>query len=115
MAAKMIKYGTKAGEDLIRDMNYRHPKGETIYDVYGRLSKKKRDSWQQICSDCTYLHGRRLHIVGASSYSYSAMYAYPIYDHRTEEIISMMLRKETAGSTYEMEVPIEDYEERIYR
>lgn len=107
--ATMIKYGTKLGESLIHDMNYRRHDGNTLYEVYGRVSKKKRDSWQQICSDCTYLRGEKLHIVGASNYSYSCMYAYPIYDHRTEEVISMMLRKETAGNTYEMEMPIEDY------
>lgn len=38
----IIRYGTKAGEELIRDMNYKHPKGNTIYEVYGRLSKKKK-------------------------------------------------------------------------
>lgn len=111
--ATMIKYGTKKAEELIHEMNYRRHDGNTLYEVYGRVSKKKRDSWQKICSDCTYLRGEKLHIVGASSYSYSCMYAYPIYDHRTEEVISMMLRKETAGNTYEMEMPIADYKEKI--
>ena len=111
--ATIIRYGTKAGEELVRDMNYRHPKGNTIYDVYGRLSKEKRNSWQQICLDCTYLRGEKLHIIGASSFIYSCMYAYPIIDYRTGEIISMMLRKETAQNTYEMEMPIEEYDKRI--
>lgn len=112
--ATMIKYGTKAGESLIHDMNYRHPKGNTLYEVYGSVSTKKRDSWQQICSDCTYLRGERLHIVGASCYNYSCIYAYPIYDHRDNSVISMMIRKETKGSTYEMEIPIEEYNKRIH-
>lgn len=109
----VIRYGTKMGESLIHDMNYRRHDGNTLYEVYGRVSAKKRDSWQQICSDCTYLRGEKLHIIGANSYNYTCMYAYPIYDHRTGEIISMMLRKETAENTYEMEMPIAEYNERI--
>lgn len=111
--SKVIKYGTKAGEALVHDMNYRNRKGLTIYDCYGKLSEKKRSSWQQICSDCTYLHGEKLHMIGASNYTYSCMYAYPIFDYRTGEIISMMLRKETAENTYEMEMPIDEYDRRI--
>lgn len=111
--ATMIKYGTKAGEDLIHDMNYRHPKGETLYEVYGSVSAKKRDSWEKIRKDCEYLKGRRLHIIGASSYGYSCIYAYPIYDHRDGSIISMMIRKQTKASTYEMEMPIDEYDKRI--
>lgn len=108
-----IRPGTKKAEELIHDMNYRHPKGTTLYEVYGTVSKKKRDSWQQICSDCTYLHGEKLHIIGAGSYNYSCIYAYPIYDHRTGEVISMMLRKETVGNTYETELPIDEYRKRV--
>lgn len=111
--ATMIKYGTKMGESLIHDMNYRRHDGNTLYEVYGRVSKKKRDSWQQICSDCTYLGGEKLHIVGASSYSYTCMYAYPIKDEQTGEITFMVLRKETAENTYDMEMPIEDYKGMI--
>lgn len=111
--ATMIKYGTKAGEDLIHDMNYRHPKGETLYEVYGKVSSKKRNSWEKIREDCNYLKGRHLHIIGASSYGYSCIYAYPIYDHRDGSIISMMIRKQTKASTYEMEMPIDEYDKRI--
>lgn len=111
--ATMIKYGTKAGEGLVYDMNYRHPRGTTLYEVYGTMSEKKRSSWQKICSDCTYLNGRHLHIVGASCHNYSCIYAYPIYDHRDESIISMMIRKETKSNTYEMEMPIDEYDRRI--
>lgn len=111
----MIKYGTKAGEGLIHDMNYRHYKGTTLYEVYSSVSAKKRDSWEKIRSDCSYLKGENLHIVGASCYNYSCIYAYPIFDFRDNSIISMMIRKETKGGTYEMELPIDIYKERIYR
>lgn len=111
--ATMIKYGTKLGESLIHDMNYRRHDGNTLYEVYGKVSAKKRDSWQQICSDCSYLGGEKLHIIGASSYTYSCMYAYPKTDEQTGEITAMVLRKETSGNTYEMEMPIAEYNERI--
>lgn len=109
-----IKYGTKMGESLIHDMNYRRHDGNTLYEVYGRVSKKKRDSWQQICSDCTYLHGEKLHIVGANTYNYTCMYAYPVVSEELGEVVSMVLRKETAENTYDMEMPIEAYMELIH-
>lgn len=113
--ATMIKYGTKLGESLIHDMNYYRHDGDTLYEVYGKPSKKKRDSWEKIRRDCEYLKGRHLHIIGASSYSYSCIYAYPVYDFRDNSIISMIIRKETSGSTYEMEMPLDDYERLIIR
>lgn len=113
--AIMVKMGTKKAEELIRDMNYRHPKGESLYDVYGSVSKKKRESWEDIRKDCEYLDGEMLHIVGAGSHFYSCIYAYPIFDYRTGDAISMLIRKETKGSRYELELPIDVYLERIYR
>lgn len=112
--ATMIKYGTKTGESLVHDMNYHRHDGDTLYQVYGRVSAKKRESWEKIVANCNYLKGEKLHIIGASSYNYSCIYAYPIIDHRTEEVISMMLRKETASNTYEMEMPIDEYNSRIH-
>lgn len=112
MATK-VNRGTKKAEELIHDMNYRRPDGTTLYEVYGRVSKDKRESWQQICSDCTYLHGEKLHIVGKSSYSYSCIYAYPKADEETGQIKEMVIRKETVGNTYELTLPIEEYESLI--
>lgn len=112
MATK-IKYGTKLGESLIHDMNYRRHDGNTLYEVYGRVSAKKRDSWEKIRQQMSDLRGEKLHIIGASSYTYSCMYAYPKTDEQTGEITVMVLRKETAENTYDMEMPIEDYKERI--
>lgn len=114
MATK-VNIGTKKADELIRDMNYRHPKGTTPYEVYGRMSDKKRDSWQQICSDCTYLHGENLHIVGASCYFYSCVYAYPIYNDDYDAVESMVIRKETKGNTYELTLPIDDYMQLVER
>lgn len=113
--AKMIRYGTKAGEGLIHDMNYINPKGKTLYEVYGSVSSEKVRSWERIRKDCDYLRGEKLHIIGAGSYNYSCIYAYPIIDHRTGEIISMMLRKHTKNNVYEMEMPIKDYKMEVYQ
>jgi len=110
--ATMVKYGTKMGESLIHDMNFRRHDGDTLYEVYGKVSKKKRESWEKIRQECTEKNGEKLHIVGASSYSYSCMYAYPI-KNEDGKIIIMALRKETSGNTYDMEMPIEDYKEMI--
>ena len=107
-----VNRGTKRAEELIHDMNYRNPKGITLYEVYGRMSREKRDSWQQICSDCTSLYGEKLHIVGASSYSYSCMYAFPITDDNGE-VTAMVLRKETSANTYDLELPLEEYDQLI--
>lgn len=112
MATK-INIGTKKAEELIHDMNFRHPKGTTLYEVYGRISKDKRDSWQKICSECTSLHGEKLHIVGASSYNYSCIYAYPVVSDETGKVTAMVLRKETVGNTYELEMPIQEYLRQI--
>lgn len=112
--ATVVKYGTKAGEGLIRDMNYKHPKGKSLYDVYGSVSKKKRDSWEEIRLECCRLGGGNLHIIGAASYNYSCAYSYPIMSEKGE-IIDMVIVKHTKGNKYEMTMPIEEYEERIYR
>lgn len=110
--ATMIRYGTKMGESLVHDMNYHRHDGDTLYQVYGRVSAKKRESWEKICLDCVHLNGQNLHIVGANSYNYTCMYAYPVTDDKGK-IVSMVLRKETADNTYDMEMPIEEYNDRI--
>lgn len=106
--ATTVKYGTKMGESLIYEMNKRYYKGKTLYDCYGRVSKAKRDSWEAIASECRRLHGEKLHITGASSHSYSCIYAYPVVAE-SGKITDFVIRKETRENTYEMTMPVDDY------
>lgn len=110
--ATIVKYGTQKGEGLIQDMNRKYYKGETLYDCYKSVSSKKVQTWEKIKRECEALHGRRLHITGAGSHFYSCIYAYPITDDEGV-ITDMVIRKETAGNTYEMTMPVDDYEKRI--
>ena len=107
----LVRYGTKKAEELMHDMSHKYWKGTSIYDCYGSLSSKKRESWEKIKKDCEYLNGEKLHMTGANCHNYSCIYAYPIKDHRTGETISMMIRKETVGNTYELELPVDEYKE----
>lgn len=105
----MVNRNTKMAEGLIRDMFSTYYKGKTLYDVYGRCSAKKRNSWEAIRRQCEELNGENLHITGAGSHFYSCIYAYPITDEETGEITDMVIRKETASNTYELKLPIEEY------
>ena len=107
-----VNNGTKKAQELIHDMFSTYYKGKTLYDVYGKCSAKKRNSWEAIKRDCEILGGENLHITGAGSYSYSCIYAYPIISEETGEITDMVIRKETAGNTYELTMPIDEYERR---
>lgn len=107
-----VNMGTKKAEELIYDMFHYYYKGVTLYDCYGKCSKKKRDSWEAIRRDCELLNGERLHIVGANCYNYSCVYAYPVISEETGEITDMVIRKETHGNTYELTMPIDEYRER---
>ena len=109
--ATMVKMGTKRAEELIYDMGRRHYKGTTLYDVYGKASKKKRDSWETIVAECNRLHGQKLHITGASCHNYSCIYAYPVVED-SGKINTMIIRKETVGNTYELEMPVDEYIKR---
>ncbi len=111
--ATMVNRGTKRAEELIYDMRRTHYKGITLYDVYGRCSAKKRDSWEKIRRECEDLNGVDLHITGASSHQYSCMYAYPKTDE-TGKVVAMVLRKETSANTYDLELPIEEYNSLLY-
>ena len=104
--AVVVNRGTKKADELIHDMNYRHPNGRHLYEVYGKCSQKKRNSWEKICGECTRLNGEKLHIVGANCYTYSCIYAYRDGDN-------MIIRKITKGGTYELTLPIEEYKEII--
>ena len=108
-----VNMGTKKADELIHDMKYRHYKGTTIYDVYGSMSSKKAKSWEDISRECASLHGEKLHIVGASCYFYSCIYAYPLSDENTGVITDMVIRKHTKGNVFELTMPIDEYEQVI--
>ena len=110
MATK-VNMGTKRAEELMYDMGRKYYKGTTLYDVYGKCSKAKRSSWEDIVAECNRLHGQNLHIVGANCHNYSCIYAYPVVED-DGRIKTMVLRKETVANTYELEMPIDDYIER---
>ena len=111
--ATMVNRGTKKAEELIYDMRRTYYKGTTLYEVYGSCSAKKVASWEKIRRQCAELNGERLHITGAGSHFYSCMYAYPKTDGNTGEVVAMVLRKETASNTYELELPVEEYNRLI--
>lgn len=106
--ATVIKYGTKAGEALICDMNKRYYKGKTLYECYGSVSAKKRNSWEEIVAECGRRHGEKLHITGAGSHFYSCIYAYPVVAENGV-ITDFVIRKHTKANVYEMTMPIDDY------
>lgn len=105
--ATMVKMGTKKAEELIHDFNHRYYKGETLYEVYGRCSKAKVDSWEKIRRTCEELRGWNLHITGASSHQYSCMYAF--YNEKG----NVVLRKETSCNTYDLEMSKQEYIEKF--
>lgn len=104
-----VNPGTKKAQELIHDMFHSYYKGKTLYEVYGKCSSAKRSSWEAIARSCQNLNGENLHITGAGSHFYSCIYAYPL-EAETGEIISMVIRKETASNTYELVMPIDEYE-----
>lgn len=106
MATK-VNLGTKRADEMIHDFNRTHYKGTSLYDVYGRVSKDKRDSWEKIVQECRDLEGWDLHITGASSYSYSCMYAF------YNEVGNIVLRKKTVGNTFDLEIAKEKYDELV--
>ena len=106
-----VNMGTKKAEELIYDFNRKHYKGTTLYDVYNSCSKDKRDSWEKIRRTCEELDGWNLHITGASCHQYSCMYAFKYVDEETGEVF-VVLRKETASSTYDLYLPAAEYERR---
>ena len=110
--ATVVNPGTKKAEELIHDMNYRHYKGTTLYEVYGSPSRTKVQTWERIKRECESVKGRRLHIVGASCHMYSCIYAFPITD-ADGVITDMTIRKETRGNTYELVLPVDEYDRRI--
>lgn len=100
----VVKMGTKKAEELIYDFNRRYYKGETLYEVYGRCSSAKVNSWERIKRTCGELKGWNLHITGASSHQYSCMYAFKNEDG------NIVLRKETSCNTYDLEMTPEEYD-----
>lgn len=104
-----VRPETKKAYELMHDISHKYYKGETLYECYGRPSLAKIKSWEKIKEDCNYLNGEHLHVTGAGSHMYSCIYAYPIVNHKTGEVISMIIRKETSKNTYELELPINEY------
>jgi len=107
-----VNMGTMKAEELIHDMNHKHYKGTTLYEVYGSPSSAKVQSWENIRRTCDELKGRRLHIVGASCHHYSCIYSFPITD-ADGVITDMVIRKETYGNTYDLTMSIDDYDRLI--
>lgn len=104
-----VNRGTKKAQELIYDMFRTYYKGKTLYDCYGSCSRAKQRAWEEIAETCRSLDGENLHITGAGSHFFSCIYAYPIVDENTGEITDMVIRKETASNTYELTLPIEEY------
>ena len=106
-----VNRGTRKAQELMYDMFHSYYKGKTLYDCYGKCSSAKQRAWDDISSQCRELNGENLHITGAGSHFFSCIYAYPIIDENGE-ITDMVIRKETASNTYELTLPIAEYEER---
>lgn len=106
-----VNPGTKKAQELIYDMFRSYYKGRTLYDCYGSCSSAKVRAWEDIKRQCEELDGENLHITGAGSHFFSCIYAYPIIDENGE-ITDMVIRKETASNTYELTMPIDEYQER---
>jgi hypothetical protein len=104
--ATVVRMGTKKAAELIYDMGRRYYKGETLYDCYKSVSSEKVRTWEKIKRQCEELNGEKLHITGAGSHFYSCIYAYPSDDN-------MVIRKETAGNTYELTLPKEEYRKLV--
>ena len=109
-----VNRGTKKAQELIHDMFRYYSKGITLYDCYGSCSSAKQRAWEDIALQCRELDGERLHITGAGSHFFSCIYAYPVIDDNTGEITDMVIRKETASNTYELTLPLAEYEEYKY-
>lgn len=95
-----INMGTKMADSLIAEFNRKYYKGETLYEVYGKCSSAKVRSWESIKRTCEDLNGWNLHITGASSHSYSCIYAFNYTDDEGKNWI--ILRKETSRNTYDL-------------
>ena len=108
-----VNMGTNKAAELMHDMTHYHSKGKTLYEVYGHVSYKKIQSWENIKKQCEALNGENLHIVGAGSYNYSCIYAFPRINEETGEIEKMVIRKETVGNTFDLELPIEEYRKLV--
>ena len=106
-----VNKGTKKAQELIHDMFRFYYKGKTLYECYGTCSRAKIEAWENIENDCRRLGGEGLHITGAGSHFFSCIYAYPVTDDETGELKQMVIRKETAGNTYELYLTPEEYEE----
>jgi hypothetical protein len=102
-----VNLGTKKADELIHDFLHYHYKGKTLWDVYKSVSSKKAESWRKIERECESLNGFNLHITGASCHNYSCIYAFQNEDD------NIVLRKETVGNTYELELEPGDYVELI--
>lgn len=110
--ATVVNRGTKMADSLIYEMNRVYYKGKTLYDCYGKVSAKKRSSWEAIVAECNRLHGEKLHITGAGSHMYSCIYAYPVTDD--DGVVSgYTIRKETRSNTYELTLPIDEYIDKV--
>lgn len=107
-----VNYGTKKAEELIHDMFSTYYKGKRLEDVYSSCSSAKWRAWHDIERQCLELDGEDLHITGAGSHFFSCIYAYPIIDSESGEILEMVIRKETASNTYELRLPIDEYMRR---
>lgn len=103
-----VNNGTKKAAELITDMFRSYYKGRTLYDCYGSCSSAKQEAWEDIRRQCEELNGVNLHMTGAGSHFFSCIYAYPITDENGE-VTDMVIRKETAGNTYELTLPITEY------
>ena len=104
-----VNNGTRKAEELKHDMFHVYYKGRTLYECYGSCSNAKQRAWEDIVRQCAELDGEDLHITGAGSHFFSCIYAYPIISTETGEILDMVIRKETAGNTYELTLPCEEY------
>lgn len=108
MATK-VNMGTQRAYGMIADFNRKYYKGETLYDCYKSVSSAKVRSWEAIKRQCEELNGYNLHITGAGSHMYSCIYAFDQIDDNTGELLSVTIRKETAGNTYDLVLTVDDY------
>lgn len=102
-----VNLGTKKADELIHDFLHNHYKGTTLWDVYKSVSREKAESWRKIERECESVDGFNLHITGASSYTYSCIYAFQNEDD------NIVLRKHTAENVYDLELEPGDYVELI--
>ena len=101
-----VNLRTKKADGIIRDFFTAYYKGKTLYDVYENPSAEKVRTWESIKHTCYHeLGGWFLHVTGANCYFYSCVYAFWNDAH------NIVIRKETHGGTYDVEMTKAEYKE----